>query len=136
MGYCTRAQIEARWEEGNVTNWADLANDQDSAVITARIASVIEDITEEIDDRLRGGPHTVPFTTVPTMIRRLAVTLCGVELYEPRGTKEIDPSTGEAFHRLTPEKDKALADLSAIRDGSIRLDLDSTQDTPEVVTDD
>lgn len=136
MGYCTRAQIEARWEEGNITNWADLANDQDSAVITARIASVIADITAEVDDLLRGGPYTVPFSTVPVKIRRLAVDLCGVELYEPRGTKEIDPSTGVAFHRLTPTKDKALSDLRAIRDGSLLLDLDSTQDTPEVVTDD
>ena len=136
MGYCTRADIENDIGATNTAKHADLDDDQVAAKILARITVVIADVTATIDDRLRGGPHTVPFTTVPTMIRRIAEKLCAAQLYESRGAKDVDLETGQAVHIYTGMKTDAESDLRAIREGSIRLDLDSTQDTPEVVTDD
>lgn len=136
MGYCTRANIETAIGATNTAKYADLDNDQDAAKILARITVVIADVTATIDDRLRGGPHTVPFDTTPTMIRRIAERLSAAQLYESRGAKDVDPETGQAVHIYEGMKNDALSDLRAIRDGSLLLDLDSTQDTPEVVTDD
>lgn len=136
MAYCTRANIETAIGATNVAKYADLDNDQDAAKILARITVVIADVTTTIDDRLRGGPHTVPFTTAPTTIRRIAEKLSAAQLYESRGAKDVDLETGQAVHIYAGMKADAESDLSDIRDGSIRLDLDSTQDTPEVVTDD
>jgi len=119
--YCVRADIEQMFGPVNVTKWADLDNDRDADKIAARIAAMIDDASNEIDDRLRGGSYEIPFGTAPKTVQLLAARLAGVLLYEARGVEDFESETGKPYHRLQWHRDRVDRVLSQIRSGARRL---------------
>ena len=124
-GYCTRSDINDIFGTSNVTTWADLNNDSDGDVITARVARSIAWATTEINDRLRGGPYEIPLpSTVAATITDLCATLAGVWLYRSRGVDDESEIDKYKWHWDRVEKT-----LSEIRAGKRRLDATPSVDT-------
>lgn len=124
-GYCSRSDINDIFGSTNVTKWADLDNDADAAEITSRIARAIVWGTTEINDRLRGGPYTIPLPiTAAATIVDLCATLAGVWLYRSRGVDDESEIDKYKWHWDRVEKT-----LSEIRGGKRRLDAPSSTDT-------
>jgi phage gp36-like protein len=123
MAYATTAQLYTAFGQKNVRAWADLDNEEVDADIDARIAAALADAETTVDDRLRGGPYEVPFTTVPTQVRRATVLLAGVLLYESRGVKDFNEETGQQQHQLSFQKKEAEGLLEDIRRGRLRLNV-------------
>lgn len=86
--YCDRADIEARYGETNVDEWADLDNSDTSADITARINAAIAMAGDVIDDALRGSRYIVPLVDIdgntPNSITDLAAHYAGAWLHNLR----------------------------------------------------
>lgn len=121
-GYCQRRDIEDIFGPPNVEKWADAENKRDGAHVAGRIAKAIELASVEVDDRLRGGSYSIPFTTIPVTIRQVTATLAGVWLYESRGVEDIDEASGRPIHRLTWHRKNAENVLTDIRTGKRKLD--------------
>lgn len=134
--YCERSDIETIFGIAEVKTWADLDNNQVAADIANRITAAIAYAQNQIDDRLRGGPHTIPFTEPPpTTIIDVCAQLAGIRLYEARGVVDYNPDTGKPEHRHYLMSRKALKTLTNILASIITLDLDDIPATaPEVVT--
>ncbi len=94
--------------------------------ITARIEQAIADAMADIDEKMLGGPYTVPIaksdTTIPAGITNIAANLAGVWLYENRGTQDYDAEKRTAKHRLSFNKDQAYDRLNEYRASKRRLD--------------
>ena len=126
-GYCTRSDINDIFGTTNVTTWADLDNDSDGDVITARVARSIAWATTEINDRLRGGPYEIPLpSTVAATITDLCATLAGVWLYRSRGVDDESEIDKYKWHW-----DRAEKTLTELRSGTQirKLDVPSSTDT-------
>lgn len=121
MAYATRAKLEALYGSVNVARWADLNNTEDETEIDACITGALADAEAEADDRMRGGPYAIPFTTVPACVERATALLAGVMLYEHRGVVDYDPETGKPQHQLAYQKREAEAIFISLRDGSRKL---------------
>lgn len=131
--YAVRLDIENIFGVFNVSKWADIDGQTHPVAIIARITEALTLITEEIDDILRGGPYTIPFTVVPSMIKRICATLAGIWLYEARGVTDTD-ANGQPLHKYVSMKQDAYSKLQAIRCGAIVLDGLPDDAIPEVVT--
>ena len=123
MSYCTRSDIEDLFGPLNVAKWADLDNDQDAAAIAARIARAIAVSSAKIDDRLRGGPYSLPINGSPATLVNLCASLAGVWLYESRGVQDYSPDGGFPVHRLRWFSEQAEKTLRDLRAGVLRLDV-------------
>ncbi len=123
MSYCTRSDIEDLFGPLNVAKWADLDNDQDATAIASRIARAIAVATARIDDRLRGGPYSLPIVGDPPTLVNLAASLAGLWLYESRGVQDFSPETGVPMHRLRWFSEQAEKTLKDLRAGVLRLDV-------------
>ena len=131
--YRTRAQIETQYGAAEVAKWADVDGELDSVAITARIAQAITDADAEIDGRLRGHRYVIPFATTPEIIAAISRKLAGVLLYEARGVQDWNVETGQPSHRLEYVRRWCYDALDDIASGKIRLDLETTRLTPEIV---
>lgn len=124
MGYITRTDIEAVFDEANITQWADLGNSGVTSTIDARIARAIAYAESRVDSFLRGGPYQVPVVkadgTVPYEIVDISAKLAAVWLYELRGNQDATEEGGQ--HRLAKHKKDAEQMLTAIKGCAIRLD--------------
>jgi len=123
MSYCTRTDIDAIFGTSNVSTWADLENKQSPQLILARVTEAIATAQDAIDNSLRGGPYTIPFTTIPAAIKNVCAALAGLWLYESRGVVETNSETGEPMHRYSWKKTETKTILKNIRAGGLRLDL-------------
>lgn len=124
--YCTESEVDDLWGVGNVTTWSDLTN-ADSRD-TARIARAIAWASDYIDDVFRTAQWNIPLanaaSTTPNTIVQMCAQLAGWWLYNPRGTADFDPRTGNPGHRLSWAKVDADARLEEYRVGDIRkLDI-------------
>lgn len=136
MAYIVRADIEDVFGVDNVKTWADLDNSGNLTDIAARITVAITKADALIDDMLRGGMYTIPFTgTIPETIKDISAKLAGVWLYEARGTSDVSESSGEPVHRLTWARDSAMSNVRKILAGVIRLDLTTRITYPQIVED-
>lgn len=126
--YCQRSDVEAVFGPSNVLKWADIENDGDVDAIAARVASAIAWATEEINDKLRGGPYTIPLTglsvapALPTTVVDLTANLAGVWLYESRGVQDFSEETGTPYHRLQWNRKRAYDAMKEIRAGQRQID--------------
>lgn len=138
MAYSVRADIETVYGKIEVAKWADLDGDGVADDIASRITNAITRADAQIDDTLRGGPYTVPFTTVPQIIADISAKLAGVLLYEPRGVRDFDPDTDRPQHRLHWQRRSVENDLQSIKNGRMRLSVAATVHTdvsyPQAVT--
>lgn len=138
--YTTRTYLERMFGIANITDWADLENDGDTAKITAVVDDAIERASEWIDTRLREGPYTVPFSDdpgQPAFIREIATRLAGCNLYENRGVQDVagESQSGAPTHRLSWHRQKAEHDLTALLQGRMTLGIARSKNIPEVVKD-
>lgn len=131
--YTNSHLIEQQYGVENVHKWLGI-DDSDEAVDWAlRMYGFIDRVESSIDDTLRGGPFTVPFTApAPKTVVDIATLLAGVAMYESRGVVDMNAETGQPQHRLHYQKKQAEKDLAKIRAGQMRLDLDETIRHPVV----
>lgn len=81
MAYCTQADITEQIPEAELIQ---LTDDGDLGVVDAdAVARAIADADAEIDGYC-GDRYTVPFSTVPDMIRKLSVDIAVYNLYSRR----------------------------------------------------
>lgn len=136
--YCTREDIEQVFGRTNVTKSADLDDNGNAEEIAARITAMIVAASNEVDDRLRGGPYRVPITQTCETIKFLTAHLAGVMLYEARGVQDFDTTTGLPYHRLHWHRTHVDTILTQIRSGVRRLDIETVErhtQSPSVVKD-
>lgn len=126
MAYCVRADIETLFGVTNVTSWADLDNDANSAKITARITAAIVTADDFIDSYLRDGPYDLPLAddadAVPVLIRDISARLAGTRLYSSRGTLDYNEQR-EPEDRLQWHREQATANLQRVKDRTLNLDV-------------
>lgn len=102
--YALRVDVENVYGPTNVAKWADLDNDQEAAHIQNRIEWACSRATDEINDRLRGGPYDVPFTSpFPSAVVDACARLAGCLLYESRGITDADED-GESSNAVAPHR--------------------------------
>jgi len=137
MTYASRYTLNTVFGRANIDKWADLDNDGDEDKIEARILAVLDQADEEVNDRLRRGPYTVPFTSPSAKIVRVATLFAGVFLYEARGVQDFDQETHKAVHRLAYQKTEAETTCRKILSGQFVLSVIPAVVTyPRVVADD
>lgn len=135
----TRTLLEARFGADNISQWADLNNNQDAVEITDRIDTAISFATQDAWDRLRGGVIvTIPITGVlPFSLTNAIAGLAGVWLYTNRGINDVDDK-GQGVHRLARIEKQSEHFFQKVRAGSVRLDIDNQTLqhtwTPTVIT--
>jgi len=86
MAYITQSNIEDLFGVQNVAEWSNLENDGTGAD-TDRIESAIEYAESYVDDRLRGGPYTVPIVGLsgtPRVLVDWCSKIAGAWLYNSR----------------------------------------------------
>ena len=130
--YCARADVEAIYGVTNVSKWGDLDSDQDAGKITARITWAIQSASNELEDRLRGGPLSVPFSPVPQTIKETTAYLAGVILYEFRGITDMTEE-GEPQHRLHWHRERVDTVISQILAGQRKFAGSTHPEVPHVV---
>jgi len=137
--YAAAADIYDVFGQANVYKWANidsLATDDPLylSTILARITTALTYATADINDKLRGGPYTIPFTdaTLVANITRACVLKTGVWLYEWRGADDFDYENGKVVHRYSFLEPKADTILENVRRDAIRLDATSNIRAPGV----
>lgn len=131
--YAERVDIEFIFGADNVKKWADLDNDENDVKIANRIDEALNLATVYIDDRLRGGPYKIPFTTegdgsssshtnVPRQILDACARYAGVKLYESRGITDFNREAEEVDHQLSPHIIAVKRFLNNVMAGVVRLD--------------
>lgn len=140
MPYASRTDLDDVFGSVNINKWADLENQQDSALITARVDRALVYADAVIDDTLRGGLYDLPVVdksaATPTLIIDVATKVAAVWLYELRGSTDFDPKTGEITHKLAIHKKQSGDMLRKIKAGMITLDATLKGSiSPKVVTD-
>lgn len=144
MSYCTAQDVYSLFGRSNVDKWADLENTRVRSEMDARIAVAIAWASEEVDDKLRGGPYLLPVGTgsgvppsgsfpVPKTIMDVAARLAGVWLYEARGIEDVD-AEGRALHKMSWHKNRAYQVLAEVRNGTRRLAITALTTFPEAVS--
>lgn len=123
--YCTKDDVIDVYGAVNVSAWADIDNDKNSAKIDARIDRAIQWACDEIDSFLLNSIYQTPVSsaddTVPADIRNLAATLAGVWLYESRGVVDFSPETGQVVHKLQWQRRRVYDTLRSILAGQRAL---------------
>jgi phage gp36-like protein len=133
--YCTQADIEAHYGRDSVRKWADLNNREVADDIAARIALGIANASEEINDRMRGGMYTIPFSDSPDCpyrIKSICVLLAAYDIYNAKGTQDVD-AEGVPVHRLSGDRTRALKTIDEILAGKIRIGSEEYNNAPSVV---
>ncbi len=136
MAYCTRAQIELRYGETNITAFAKMGESASDATILARITAAIVDADDAIDLAL-GSMYSVPFTTVPTRIESISIDLAASFLYDSSGVVDWGED-GEPRNRMSFAAKRGQKWLGKILSGQVMLpvaDADKPDLAPAVVED-
>lgn len=126
--YIAQSDVESRWGTNNVLQWSNLDNSTTSAD-TTRIAAAITFAEAYVQDRLRGGPYTIPFSAnssgaMETLEHQMA-TLAGCWLYSSRGTNDTDTDA-----KLDAARNDVDLFIARVASGQIRLDLAASYSMP------
>jgi phage gp36-like protein len=116
--YCSQLDIENRISRKTL---AQLTNDTANA--TTADVSVVDAILTNVNatiDSLAGQVYTVPFTTVPPLIRRIAIDIACYEVMQRRPINMDMPKGWQSAH------DKAMKQLEAISNMLLRLPATAT----------
>jgi len=118
MDYCTKSDILEQIDEDVLI---DLTDDDDvGSVDDDKVTRAISDADEEIDSYC-GARHTVPFSTVPGIIRKLSVDIAIYNLYARRRGAPDDRK--ERYNNAV----RMLRDISR---GVISLGADDPEGSP------
>jgi phage gp36-like protein len=120
MPYCTQSDIEKRIPEQTLIELTDDAGaDQ---VDTDAIDAAISDADEEIDAHI-GLRHTLPLTTVPTIVGRWSTILAVCHLFARRDHLDL-PKQWEQQQAAVRRQ------LEAVAKGTLSLGADDPDGTP------
>jgi phage gp36-like protein len=111
--YCNQTDLEYKLSTATV---AQLGNDTANAA--APDANVIEQLLSNVDatiDALAGQVYTVPFTTTPAIIKRIAIDLACYELFQRRPVNMDMPKSWQSA------RDAAMKQLEAVSNMLLRL---------------
>lgn len=136
LALASRDNLESMFGADNVYKWADLDNEEDDAVVDARIEQALAFGTADFNELMRGGPMLIPITDDPPLGAVDTVTrLSGVWLYENRGVNDVtDEKDGK--HRLSYHKKRAYMWIREVHAGKRRLGVtDEARSYPAVVLD-
>ncbi|MBI5056999.1 MAG: DUF1320 domain-containing protein [Nitrospirae bacterium] len=117
MPYCTLTDIKKLIPEITVIQ---LTDDEDTgAVVTTRVDEAIASADAEIDSYC-GGKYSVPFSTVPDIVKKCSVDISIYNLYSRR-VEEIPATRADRYKN-------AIRQLEGIAKGSISIG-ESTEPT-------
>lgn len=116
MPYATQSDLVSRFGETEIIQISDRANAGviDAAVVTDKLA----DADAEIDAYL-ARRYTLPFATVPTVLKRVACDVARYHLYDNRPTDDV-----------RKRYEDAIKFLKGVGDGSISIGVDPIGQTP------
>ncbi len=105
MAYATLDDIFQSFGKGNVLKWSNVDNidaetEEGEQLIIDRIDWSLDQATEMINERLYGGPYTVPFDVIPKSIIRLCSELAGTILYDARRINDEEQETGDQLKAI------------------------------------
>ena len=129
----------------NVYKWANIeslaeAHADYETDIQARITKAITFATADINDKLRGGPYAIPFTTttLTASINQACTLKAGVWLYEWRGADDYNYEDRKLTHRYSFMMDRADKVIEELRRDARRLGSQTATKTrtraPGVIT--
>jgi len=135
LAYPSQQDVEFVFGPTNIAKWADLENDGDATYIANRIGWARVQATSRVNDRLRGGPYVIPFSSpYPNMVVEMTARLAGAILYESRGIQDSQDDSGQSLvqmHRKMCERW-----INQVRAGLVRIeDLDYAINIPSIVPD-
>ncbi len=124
MAYCTKDDIEKSYDSNIIP---ELTDDDDGAstnneIVTAAIARADAEINATLD-----GYLTVPFTTVPDMIKYISVDLAYFHLYKRRFNAEVP-------EWLRNNVNDARGMLAQIAAGELTVNADEQDSGAKMVT--
>lgn len=97
MPYATLQHLVARFEEDELVRLSDRENT--GAINADVVASKLADADAEIDGYL-AGRYTLPLTTVPEALRRIACDIARYHLYDDRVTEAVQKRYDDAIKFL------------------------------------
>jgi hypothetical protein len=120
--YANESDVIQIYGTSNVTTWADLDNLGDNNLMKTRVCWALQLAYEQINNRLYGGPYTVPFVMpAPYQVKDLNARLAGVLLYESRGIVDVPEGDKSSTHRLIYQRKLCEKIISGIHAGLIHL---------------
>jgi phage gp36-like protein len=120
MPFATRDDLNAVFGKISVDKWADLDNLRDADTIAARIAWALQEATNVITAKLRGGIYLLPFAETPPELVTPCARLAGVLLYDSRGTVDFD-ADGKAINQLSGHRKDVETYIADFKTGRARL---------------
>ena len=135
MSLGSRAGMELVFGADNIAKWADVDNNDDQDVISARITWALGLADTDINTELRNSRYDTPLTEpTDSKVVWIADVFAGVHLYESRGITDADENES---HQLKPMHDKAMKALMRIVAGAIDITVKPVKaDYPQVIVDD
>ena len=120
MSYCTLADINDQIPETNIIQLTD--DEGLGRVNQTRVNKAIETAGGIIDGYLRGR-YSLPLSTVPVLIRTIAIDIAVYKLYERRLELEMPEAMSDRYKN-------AVKLLEQIQKGLIRLGIESPDTGP------
>ena len=111
------SDLESQFGALNIQNWSDL--DGTGSTDTARVTAAITYASQEAEDKLRGGPYTLPLSGSASAlngIKEIVIWLAGARLYFARGLRDT-----EQTDKFETQERRAHRRLDLIKNGSIRI---------------
>ncbi len=124
MAYCTIDDLKAAMPESVLIQLTD--DEKTGAVNTARITAAITAAESETDGYCEAR-YTVPFTTAPTIIKKMAVDIALYNLFARKGAS-MEGTRGES---VKTRYDNAIRFLTAVSKGTIAI---GTPEAPSAQT--
>lgn len=128
--YTNRSTLELIFGVQNITRWADLDGDADSAKIADRTAYCCQLASAEIEDVLRERRYRFPLTPSATLTD-LVAKMAGLHLHDSRGVIDNETET-DTVSKIRKEVETKLRQIRA---GEIYLPGGRNSNAPGVVND-
>ncbi len=113
MAYCTLSDIIKLVQESSILQLTD--DENTGSVNQARVDEAIAQADSEIDSYC--GMYTLPFSFVPSLIRKLSVDMAIYHLYSRASSEEMPPVRKERY-------EQALSYLRDIAKGVVTLGVE------------
>lgn len=117
MPYATQQALIDRFGESELIRLSD--HEGTGAIDAGVVAGKLADADAEIDGYL-AGRYTLPLTTVPEALRRIACDIARYHLYDDRVTEAVQK-----------RYDDAIKFLVLVSKGQVQLGVDTGGDTPQ-----
>uniref|UniRef100_A0A6M3J8H6 DUF1320 domain-containing protein n=1 Tax=viral metagenome TaxID=1070528 RepID=A0A6M3J8H6_9ZZZZ len=118
MAYCTQADLEDRVSEDELIQMTD--DDDTGSVDATRVTNAIADADAEIDSYC-AGRYSVPFATVPRIVRKFAVDMAVYHLASRR--RGVTEDQQERYRR-------AIRFFEDVSKGNVDLGVQPPPDPP------